>query len=386
MNDRNTKSPATTCVHAGTYRDDRVGGVNTPLYASSSFLHDGSPGLDVGYPRYHTIPTQAAAAEKIAVLEGAEAGLVAASGLAAASSTLMALLDAGDHAVFQADIYGGTHHLAAAELPRLGISCDFVRSTRVDDLMAAVRPETKLLYVESPANPLMNVVDLAGVAAAARTRGLTTVIDNTFATPINQNPIALGFDLVIHSGTKYLNGHSDLCCGAIVGSEDLIARVRERLINFGGALPVFDAWLLERGMKTLAVRMAAHNANGQALAECLAAHPLVTSVRYPGLPADPDHGLAAAQMRGFGGMLAFELDCDATRARRIVAALEIITPAVSLGGVESLICFPATTSHEKMDRREREALGITDSLLRISAGIEEAADLVADLEQALETT
>lgn len=378
---------ATRCIHAGQYRDLTVGGVNTPIYASSAFLHDGSADAKVGYPRYHTIPTQTAAAHKIASLENADDGVVTVSGLAAAASALLSVLDAGDRVVMQADVYGGTYHLAVTELRRLGIGVDLVQpgpdGLMVEALLGAVRPETKAVYVETPSNPLLALVDLAGVAQFCRERGLVSIVDNTFATPVNQTPLELGFDLVVHSATKYLNGHSDLCCGAVVGAGERIARVRERVINFGQALPVLDASLLERGLKTLALRMSAHNRNGLAVAEYLESHPRVRRVNYPGLASHRQHALARDQMRGFGGMVSVELDCAPERVGHLMQGLEVFTPAISLGGVESLISSPAVTSHAKLSAEQRAQLGVTDTLLRLSVGVEDLDDLIDDLERAL---
>ncbi|MEF3698473.1 trans-sulfuration enzyme family protein [Desulfolutivibrio sp.] len=381
--DRAKLHPDTLCARAGEKLDRLVGGVTTPIHTASAYMRAEVDGADAyRYPRYGNIPTQNAPAEKIAALEGAQAGLVAASGMAAEAVALLAVLAAGDHVVFQADLYGGTHHFLSVELPRLGIGYTLVANADAASLEAAVQGNTRAVYVETPSNPLFHVVDLAAVAAVARRRGLVSIADNTFASPINQNPLALGFDLVVHSGTKYLNGHSDLNCGAVVGSQALMDKVRERAVDYGVTLNVYDCFLLERGMKTLALRMARHNESALALAEFLSGHRLVSRVFYPGLPDHPGHAVAARQMRGFGGMLSFELDCSPQRAKKAVASLELILEAVSLGGVESLICFPCETSHAKMPPDERRRQGISDTLIRFSTGIEDAADLMEDLEQA----
>lgn len=381
--DLKTLRPDTLCARAGEKIDRNVGGVTTPIHTASAYMR-----ADVGgtaayrYPRYANIPTQDAPAEKIAALEGAEEGLVTASGMAAEAVALLSVLAAGDHAIFQADLYGGTHHFLTVELPRLGIAYTLVPHAEPAALEAAVRPNTRAVYVETPSNPLFHVVDLAAVAGLARRHGLVSIADNTFATPINQNPLALGFDLVVHSGTKYLNGHSDLNCGAVAGSRELMQKVRERHTDFGTTLNVYDCFLLERGMKTLALRMARHNANAEALADYLSGHRLVSRVYHPALADHPGHDIAVRQMRGFGGMLSFELDCSPARARKAVAGLRLILEAVSLGGVESLICFPCETSHAKMSPEERRENGITDTLIRFSAGIEDSCDLMEDLDQA----
>lgn len=383
MNARD-KRLGTRCVHAGTRIDTRVGGVNTPIHVSSSFLAPNPEGNPVAYPRYMNIPTQLAASDKIAALEGAEAGIVVSSGLAAISSTLLALLDPGDHAVFQQDLYGGTHHFILAELGRLGVDYTLVASTDPEELAAAVRPETKVFYLESPTNPLLTVINLRASASAVKAANpnVLAVIDNTFATPINQRPLELGFDVSLHSGTKYLAGHSDLNCGAVVANAEIMKRVHHMAVNLGVTLNVLDCYLLERSMKTLALRMAKHNENGLAVAEYLSRHPRVKRAHYPGLPDDPGHAVASEQMDGFGGMLSFELDADQATAEAAVGRLKLVHRAISLGGVESLVCFPATTSHSKMSREDRLAIGVSDSLIRFSVGVEDAEDIIEDLDQA----
>lgn len=372
----------TKCVHAGTYSDPRTGGVNTPIFTSSSYRYPNPTGEGI-YPRYFNIPTTKAVSEKLRSLEKGEAGLVLSSGMAAITATLLALLRQGDHAVFCRDLYGGTHHFVASELPGYGIGVSFAEGEGGEDFLAAIRDNTRLIYLESPSNPLMKIIDLAEIAGLARGRGLLTVIDNTFATPVNQNPLEHGIDVVLHSGTKYLGGHSDLNCGAIVASESLMSRIRPVAINHGGTLDVRACYLLERSLKTLGLRVERQNANAHALAEFLQAHPAVRRVYYPGLKGHPGHETAGKQMRGFGGMLSFELDRGLAAARKALERLEFITPAVSLGGVESLICFPAETSHAKMSAEDRAKAGISDTLLRLSVGIEDREDLAADLEKAL---
>ena len=368
----------TMCVHSGNYVSSETGGVNTPIFASTSFLFP-NPSGTAFYPRYFNIPTQAAAAEKVRALEGGERGLVLSSGMAAITSVLFALLRRGDHALFQRDLYGGTHHFVTSEFERFGLEFSFASGEAAADFEGAVRENTRVIFLESPSNPLLRIVDLAAVARLARERGILTVIDNTFATPLNQTPLALGLDVVVHSGTKYLNGHSDVNCGAVVTSRELMERIWPVAVNHGGTLDVHACYMLERGMKTLGLRVERHNSNAARLAAFLAAHPLVRKVYYPGLPGHEGHETARAQMGGFGGMLSFELDCDAPSARRRVAGLRVITPAVSLGGVESLICFPSETSHAAMSAEERRRAGISDSLIRLSVGVEDAGDLEADL-------
>ena len=371
----------TKCVHSGGYVDEAVGGVTTPIYTSSSFkFSDGN----ICYPRYYNIPTQKAAADKLAALENGEAALILSSGMAAVTSALLAHLGQGDHALIQSDVYGGTYHFVASEFERFGIELTLVSSQDVKDFDALVRSNTNLLYVETPSNPLLKVVDLQAVAELGRRRNLTTVIDNTFASPINQTPLDLGIDVVIHSGTKYLGGHSDLCCGAVVSGARTMARIAETAINHGSVLGAFECYRLERSLKTLGLRVRQQNQNAMALAEYLSGHPGVLKVNYPGLPGHPGHETAKKQMTGFGGMLSVQLAGSFEDARRVVDRLKLAHHAVSLGGVESLVCFPTLTSHEKMPKEEREAQGITDTLVRVSAGIEAPEDLIEDFRQALD--
>ncbi len=372
----------TKCVHSGNYIDPDVGGVNTPIYWSTSFLFPNPKG-ELKYPRYFNIPTQSAVADKICTLEGGDWGLVFSSGLAAINALFAATLRAGDHALFQDGLYGGTQHLVQSMLPRFGVMYDIVYGGRPADFQAALKTNTRLIFVESPTNPLLNVIDLAEIAAIGREAGALTAIDNTFATPINQNPIALGFDIVMHSGTKYLNGHSDICCGALVGRRDLFQPILAAAQSLGGNLDPAACYLLERGLKTLGLRVARQNENAQAIAEYLSANPAVRRVYYPGLPNHPGHHIAAKQMRGFGGMLSFELDCDKAAARAFSGNLNLIKTAVSLGGVESLLCFPCETSHAKVPPKLRTKQGISDTLVRLSVGIENIDDLIADIENAL---
>lgn len=370
---------STRCVHAGTYFDTASGGACSPVFLSTAHVFPHPTGDNI-YPRYFNTPNQQVVARKVAALEGGETALVFASGMAAISALLATCLKPGDHAVFQADLYGGTHELATRELPRWGITVTLARTAA--DIAQACRPETRLIYVESPSNPTLRCLDLEAVAHWGRTHGICTVIDNTFATPINQTPLALGFDLVVHSATKYLNGHSDVNAGVVVGPHRWIDRLRQVAMLHGGMLDAEACARLERGLKTLALRMQRHNENGLRLAQFLRDHPVVARVHYPGLPEHPDHAIAARQMRGFGGMLAFELQRpEAVDA--LLQRLRWVLPALSLGGVESLICVPARTSHRRLSPQERQQAGISDALVRVSVGIEDTADLLADFAQAL---
>jgi cystathionine beta-lyase len=371
---------STRCIHAGTLHDENTGGVCSPIHVSSAFAFLNATGENI-YPRYFNSPNQRAVCAKIAALERGEDALAFGSGMAAISTTLLALLNPGDHAVFQADLYGGTLQLVSKQLERLGIVVSFVNGS--GDFDATVRPETKLIYIESPSNPLLRCVNLTKIAALGRQRGLLTLIDNTFATPFNQTPLTAGIDLVLHSATKYLNGHSDANAGFVVGSAELIDRIRPAATHFGGMLDARTCERVERGMKTLALRMERHNANALTLAMFLSCHPSVEAVHYPGLHDHPDHAVASRQMRGFGGMLSFEL-VPKWNPRIVLDQLRVAAPALSLGGVETLVCIPAITSHRELGGAAREALGITDGLIRVSVGVEDIDDLIDDFSQALD--
>jgi cystathionine beta-lyase len=373
----------TRCVHAGNYRDGNTGGVNTPVFTSTSYVYP-NPSGEAIYPRYYNIPTTRAVAAKICDLEGGEEGLVLGSGMAAITSVLFALLKTGDHAVFHRYLYGGTHHFVASELHRYGIETSFAEGESAEDFRRAIKDNTRLIFFETPSNPLMKIIDLAEVSRLARERGILTIIDNTFATPLNQNPIGHGIDIVVHSGTKYLGGHSDINCGAVATSRKLMARIKPVAINHGGTLDVRACYLLERSLKTLGLRIERQNQNALGLAGFLEDHPVVREVHYPGLASNPGRDIAKRQMRGFGGMLSFEPECGPEAARKAVERLRLITPAVSLGGVESLICFPSETSHARMSPAEKAEAGISDTLIRLSVGIEDLGDLKEDLGRALD--
>jgi len=377
-----TMQKATQCVHAGTQLDPQTRGVNTPIYTSSSFEYLDRD--DCPYPRAFNTPNQKAVVDKLCELEGAEDGLLFSSGMAAVSTATLGLVSPGDHVVMLDQLYGGTHAFATEEFARFGIDFCFVE-TDADAVIAAVTPKTRLIMIESPTNPLLQIIDIRKVADFATGRGITTLMDNTFASPVGQNPLALGIDVVVHSGTKYLGGHSDLCCGAVLSSRAITERIRATARNFGGSLNAITCYLLERSMKTLSLRFERQSANALAVAQFLAAHPLVGPVNYPGLPEFSGHALARSQMSHFGAMMSFELNCASVTASQFLRRLRLITPALSLGGIESLICCPAETSHERMSPQERQRAGITDSLVRLSVGIEDERDLIDDLSQALES-
>jgi cystathionine beta-lyase/cystathionine gamma-synthase len=370
----------TECVHSGQFRDKATGGTNTPIFTSSAYEYlDRKEAL---YPRYFNTPNQEAVVRKICALEGAENGVLFSSGMAAISTTVLALVRQGDHVVMLDALYGGTHAFATDTFNSFGIRYSF-SATDADAVAQATTPETKAIIIESPTNPLLAVLDIRRVAEFARKRGVLTIIDNTFATPVLQNPISLGIDVVVHSGTKYLGGHSDLCCGIAVTSSALTGRIRAMARHLGGSLNAITCYLLERSLKTLALRVERQASNALKIAEFLASDKAVKKVNYPGLPDFDGYKIALSQMRAFGGMLSFELDDTTLSPSDFLKRLKIITPAVSLGAVETLICCPAVTSHSKISAEERSRIGVKDSLLRLSVGIENVADLIADLRNAL---
>ncbi len=372
----------TKCVHSGNYIDEGALGINTPIYSSTVHLFP-NRFSEIRYPRSFNILTQTAVADKICALECGETGLVLSSGMAAITSTLFAFLKKDKHAIFQSGLYGGTQHFINSELERYGIQKDIIMSNRVEDYEKAIKDNTELIFIESPTNPLLGIIDLKGIAKIAKERGVVTVMDNTFATPINQNPLPLGIDIVIHSGTKYLNGHSDICCGAVITTNSLMEQIISIAKNHGGVLDTHACYLLERGLKTLGLRIDQQNRNAQKLAEFLITQPIVKKVYYPGLPEYPGFEIAKKQMSGYGGMLSFELNCGVDDAYKFVSQLKIITSAVSLGGVETILCFPAETSHAELTPNERENQGISKSLIRLSVGIEDYEDLITDIQHAL---
>ena len=371
----------TKCVHSGTIIDELTGGVNTPVYVSTSNSFDKDTGL-VYYPRYLNLPNQKAIAEKLCTLENGEEAIVLASGMAAITVSLFALLGHGDHALFAPSLYGGTHHFIVADFEKFGIEYSFAASEKADDFEKAIKNNTKIIYIETPSNPLLKITDIKAVAELAQSKGIITIIDNTFASPINQRPLDLGIDISIHSATKYLNGHSDLNAGIIVSSKEIMAKVQPFAVNQGGTLNAQCCYLLERGLKTLALRIRQHNENALKLAQYLENHKFVKKVYYPGLESHEDHQLAKSQMSGFGGMLSFELNCDKVKTKEILSKLKLFKNAGSLGGVESLVTLPCETSHKKMCAEERCKAGIGDALIRVSVGIEDIEDLIADMDQA----
>jgi cystathionine beta-lyase/cystathionine gamma-synthase len=374
----------TQLIHAGERRPPIEGAVNLPVFQSATFTYDGQREYhNIRYARLNNTPNHEVLNTKLAVLEGGEAAMVTASGMAAITTTILALLKSGDHMLAQNCLYGGTHDLLTTDLSRLGIGFDFIDGDRPGTWVAQLRPETRLAYVETLTNPLLEVAELAALAAFAREHGLISVIDNTFASPINFRPIEYGFDLVVHSCTKYLNGHSDIVAGAVVGRSDLVEKITRTLNHLGATLDPHACFLLQRGIKTLGVRVRHQNRNAQQIAEFLAGHPRVARVFYPGLSDNPYHKRARALFDGFGGMISFEIEGDSSEADAFIARLRLAACAPSLGGAETLITRPASTSHSGMPAEERRRSGISDRMIRLSVGLEAADDLIADMTAAL---
>lgn len=372
----------TICTHVGELKDEQFRGAVSPLYMSTSYAYED---VEVKrYPRYFNTPNQRALAQKMAALEHGDAALIFGSGMAAVSTSLLAFLHKGDHVVLQKTLYGGTSNLVTEEFEKFGIEFSFTKDLSAAAFEKEIKENTKVIYIETPSNPLLTITDIQAVAALAKKHGLVSMIDNTFASPVNQNPIDFGIDVVIHSATKYMGGHSDILAGAVISSEEKIDRIFQLAKNFGGSLSDYTVWLLERSIKTMGIRVRAQNENAQKLAKFLEQNEFVRKVFYPGLPSHEDHELAKKQMKGFGGMLSFELkDLDSTTFMKY---LKLIKPSMSLAGVESTILSPTKTSHALLTAGEREEQGIRDQLMRFSVGIEEAEDLIADIEQALEET
>jgi len=383
---------ATLAVHAGEVTCPTTGALDTPIYQSTTFASasaqemaevygEEKPGFM--YTRYGN-PTIHALEQKFAALEGGEAALATATGMAAISSAIMGYVKVGDHVVASRSLYGAAYNFLNKKLPRMGASTTFVESPRIEDFEKAFRPNTRLLYFETPSNPVLEVLDIAGVARVARSRGVPSMIDNTFASPALQQPLQMGVTVVVHSATKYLCGHGDAMGGAIVGPKDYIAELNHEVLrDFGGIISPFNAWLILRGIRTLHLRMPAHCSNAQRIAEFLARHPKVERVNYPGLPTHPGHELAKKQMKAFGAMISFEVKGGYEGGKKVMDRVKIFARAASLGDTRSLIVHSASTSHRAVPREQRLAIGITDGLVRLSVGVEAAEDLIQDLEQAL---
>ncbi len=376
----------TRAIHAGRIEPRIEGAAVLPIFQSSVFEHAGERGdyHDVRYPRLNNLPNQLVLGRRLAALEGAESGLVTASGMAAISTALLAMLGEGGHLLVQDQLYGGTHSFVTHDFRSFGLSFDFIAPDDPAAWRTKLRPTTRAIYVETLTNPLLRVADHRAVVAFAREHGLVSMIDNTFATPVNFRPIEAGFDLSLHSCTKYLNGHNDLVAGAVIGSAEQVLRVKNRLDHLGGSLDPHACYLLERGLKTLVLRVRQQNASALALAERLVAHRAVKCVNYPGLASHANHLRARELFDGFGGMLSFEPRGGVEAARRFLGRVELPVNGPSLGGAETLLTRPVTTSHAGLTPEECTALGIGQALVRVSVGLEDVADLIRDFEQALD--
>jgi cystathionine gamma-lyase/cystathionine beta-lyase/cystathionine gamma-lyase/homocysteine desulfhydrase len=379
---RDTARFSTICIHAGQAPDPSTGAIITPIYQTSTYVQD-ALGVHKGYEYARTQnPTRAALEANIAAIEGGKAAFAFASGMAA-EGAVMTLLQSGDHVVVTDNTYGGTYRLFEKVLRKYGLDFTYVDTAHVEEIDRAITPATRLLFLETPTNPVLRLTDLAAASEVAHRKGVAVVVDNTFASPYVQRPIDFGADLVVHSTTKFLNGHSDSVGGVVVATRDDHIEWLRFVQNAEGAiLGPMDAWLVLRGTKTLPVRMERHNANAMVLAEYLASHPKVARVHYPGLSSHPQHSLARRQMRGFGGLISFELG-SFERARTLLNHVRLLALAESLGGVETLISHPATMTHASVPADRRRQIGITDDMVRISVGIEDVDDLKDDLDQAL---
>lgn len=382
----------TQALHEGKFHDRETGSHATPIFQTSTFIFDNADqgakrfAFEEGGYIYSRLgnPNTTELEEKIAVLEGAEAAVATGSGMAAISTALLTLLKKGDHIVASDTLYGCTFGFITEMLPQYGIEVTLVDGADLDQVQKAMKSNTKVVYLETPANPTLKIIDIAAIAEIAHKYKAKVVVDNTFMTPYLQRPIQLGADIVVHSATKYLGGHGDIIAGIIAGEKDLLFAMKiPHLKDLGGILSPFDAWLLVRGIKTLGIRMERHCENAQKVAEYLEEHPLINRVYYPGLPSHPQHELAKRQMKDFGGMISFELKGGVEEGRTLMDNVKLIGLAVSLGCVDSLIQHPASMTHSPVPRKERLAAGITDGLVRLSVGIEDAKDIIADLEQAL---
>lgn len=382
--DKTYKQIDTKLIHAGEPSPRIKGAVSMPIFQSAIFEYEGETSYhDIKYIRLNNTPNHQALHAKLAALENAEAALVTASGMAAISTTLLTALRAGDHLLAQDCLYGGTHDLIAREFSSFGLEYDFINADDPASWPGKLRPNTKAIYVEAMTNPLVQISDLKAVVEFARDNNLVSIIDNTFASPVNFRPPEIGFDVSLHSCTKYLNGHSDIVGGAAIGRRDLIEQVTHRVNHLGGSMDPHAAFLLHRGMKTLALRVSRQNESALKLAQFLESHPEVEKVNYAGLESHPRHQRARELFDGFGGVLSFNLAGGIDAAERLISRIRLAISAPSLGGVETLITRPATTSHSGMSREDRERLGISDGLVRVSVGIEAIDELIEDFDQAL---
>ena len=373
-----SKKIGTKCVHSGNIVDDKFHGSISPIYPATTYDYRKTD----TYPRYFNTPNQLALSRKISDLESAEDSILFGSGLGAVSSTMFSFLKSGDHVILHDSIYGGTINLVNTEFKKFNIDFSYIDINDVDLLKSTIKKNTRIIYFETPTNPLLQIVDISLISSLAKENNIISIIDNTFASPINQNPINFGIDLVIHSATKYLGGHSDILAGSVSGAKEHIEKIKKSGINYGANLSDYTVWLLERSIKTLSVRVNAQNQNALDLAKFLDDNSLIKKVFYPGLENHLSHEIASKQMNGFGGMMSFEVT-DKINSEDFVSDLKIISPTMSLAGVESSITSPSKTSHKKVDPQIRKKLGISDNLLRFSVGIEDIEDLMLDLDKSL---
>ena len=370
----------TICTHTGSVDDTVYGGATSPIYLSTSYSFVDN--ITNRYPRYFNTPNQEFLAKKVAALEKSESAMIFSSGMAAISNVMLMVLKAGDHAVIQNDIYGGTRNFIEKHFKSFGIEYTFTRDLTKNAFSECIKNNTKLIYIETPSNPLLKLVDIFSVGQLGRSKGVLTVIDNTFATPIVQRPITLGIDIVIHSATKYFGGHSDITAGAVASSKSIIDKLWHLSKDFGGSLSDFSVWMLERSMKTLSIRVKAQQKNAKKLASFLNSHKAIKKVYYPGLESHEDHALAKTQMKGFGAMMSFEL-VDEYEPLKFLSGLELIKHSGSLAGVESTMILPSKSSHSLLTEKQRLEQGISNQLIRFSVGIESKKDLIYDIEQSL---
>lgn len=380
MKNSNKLGINTICVHVGEVKDEQFKGAVSPIYPSTSYAFDE---VDVKrYPRYFNTPNQEFLRKKIAVLEHTEDALIFSSGMAAIAAALFAFLKKGDHIIIQQVIYGGTFNFIVNEFDKFGIEYSFTESDAIEDFKPLIRSNTKVIYIETPSNPLLGITDMKAIAELSKSYGIITMIDNTFASPINQNPTDFGIDIILHSATKYMGGHSDISAGAIAATKDHIDLIWKTAINYGGNLSDQTVWLLERSLKTLNLRVKEQTKNAQIMAEYLEKNPNIDAVYYPGLPTHPQYEIAKKQMKGFGAMLSFELK-NTIDAMKFQRQLQLIKPSMSLAGLESTTVSPVQTTHALLSEEERLERGIKNGLIRFSVGIEEPEDLIADIEQAI---
>ena len=373
-----SKKIGTKCVHSGNIVDDKFHGSISPIYPATTYDYRKTD----TYPRYFNTPNQLALSRKISDLESAEDSILFGSGLGAVSSTMFSFLKSGDHVILHDSIYGGTINLVNTEFKKFNIDFSYIDINDFDLLKSTIKKNTRIIYFETPTNPLLQIVDISLISSVAKENNIISIIDNTFASPINQNPINFGIDLVIHSATKYLGGHSDILAGSVSGAKKHIEKIKKSGINYGANLSDYTVWLLERSIKTLSVRVNAQNQNALDLAKFLDDNSLIKKVFYPGLENHSSYEIASKQMNGFGGMMSFEVT-DKINSEDFVSDLKIISPTMSLAGVESSITSPSKTSHKKVDPQIRKKLGISDNLLRFSVGIEDIEDLMLDLDKSL---